>query len=276
MPAPVGRWRIVASRQRGIRSRVGPARALTGAAITRVAARWAAASVATVTEAGRPAPAAPRARARTTRGRGRAAARRRTVEHASRSRPGRSSRGGRAGRARASRCGRSTARASSPELVVQRRARRRARRGEVLREELEPEPPVAAHEARSRRPVLGVRDRRLPVDRDPEAPRSQAKLLRAGRESDGDARAPAPSGARAPRAAFGGMPPTSIPAMWVPFASLSAEPAKTRPRPIASRPPSRPRPSRARGASARTHGGGTKGREDAATRRGMVAGARCF
>ena len=190
MSAPVGRWRIVASRQRGIRSRVGPATTLIGAAITCVAARWAAASVATVTEGGsfRTGSATgarendPRAETSTARVAARSSTR--PVE------PGAIVDVQAAPDELRLTMRRVDAAREQSQLVVHAGLVRAHARGEVLREELEPEPLVAAHEPEAAALSLGVRDRRLPVDRDPEAPRSQAKLLPAGREGDGDVRQP--------------------------------------------------------------------------------------
>ncbi len=74
------------------------------------------------------------------------------------------------------------------ELVAQRGLVRLEGRDEVLREELELEPPVAAHEAETAALLLRVRDGRLPVDADPELPRRDRELPGPEREGDGHVR----------------------------------------------------------------------------------------
>ena len=167
-----------------MRRRVGPATTVSGAAITCVAARWAAASDWTVTFGGslttgsatgaRPKPA----RAATITARAAARSSRRPVEPGAivTCRPRRTS--------RASRCGALIAAAEQVELVAEAGLVGLRLRREVLREELEPEPLVAAHEAEAVTRSRRVRDGRVPVDHDAEPARRQTEGLAAGGERD--------------------------------------------------------------------------------------------
>ena len=74
------------------------------------------------------------------------------------------------------------------QLVGERRVVRADGRDEILREELQLEPAVAADDPEAASLPRGRRDRLVPVDLDPERPRRQREAVRPEDERDGHAR----------------------------------------------------------------------------------------
>ena len=137
----------------------------------------------------------------------------------------------------ASRCGAVDRLAEQAELVVDRGAVGLNRRRDVLREQLELEPPVAAYDAEAAalagRSAMAVRQSTwTPIERGVIA----KVRLPPPTNVTGTVASAAERRSRSFWAAFGLIPPTSMPAILVPSASRSAEPAKKSGTPTASRP----------------------------------------
>ena len=161
--------------------------------------------------------------------------------------------------------------AEQAELVVDRGAVGLNRRRDVLREQLELEPPVAAHDAEAA-PLAGRScDGCVPVDLDAHRTWSDREGPVARDERHGHRGERAERCSRSFWAAFGLIPPTSMPAILVPSASRSAEPAKKSGTPTASRPAARPRIAILVQKRERTTERPRTAEDEAATARAMVA-----